>query len=241
MKNKLRGLLLLICFPLHLLLLLLFCGEPAGGVIIGAVLAAVLFTGFCTAEALSLFTRKTASIRDFAHDFLPALFQTGLVLAADLAVYFLLLAGTARAQRGGLWLAGCMTVPMLCTLIGSGASALIILFRGGTEKTADILPTAFMMIMMIMLLMSVMIPLRVKYNSEKSKTIQFIIYGALLLGVFGIGALLEKMGIDAGGAMESFFTSVSPYALFAGMLVICLCILFVSVRISERIIEKKEY
>lgn len=130
---------------------------------------------------------------------------------------------------------------MLCTLIGSGASALIILFRGGTEKTADILPTAFMMIMMIMLLMSVMIPLRVKYNSEKGKTIQFIIYGALLLGVFGIGALLEKMGIDAGGAMEFFFTSVSPYALFAGMLVICLCILFVSVRISERIIEKKEY
>lgn len=118
MKNKLRGLLLLICFPVHLLLLLLFCGEPAGGVIVGAVLAAVLFTGFCTAEALSLFTRKTASIRDFAHDFLPALFQTGLVLAADLAVYFLLLAGTARAQRGGLWLAVCMTVQILCTLIG---------------------------------------------------------------------------------------------------------------------------
>ena len=135
----------------------------------------------------------------------------------------------------------CIGFGLLCMLIGSAASALIILFRGGTEGLTEILPTAFMMTMIITVLMSMMIPLRVKYNSEKGKIILFVIYGVLLFSVFGFTAMLEKMGINVSGAMESFFTSINPYVLTAGLLAACLCILFVSVRISERIIEKKEY
>ena len=68
----------------------------------------------------------------------------------------------------------CIGFGLLCMLIGSAASALIILFRGGTEGLTEILPTAFMMTMIITVLMSMMIPLRVKYNSEKGKIILFV-------------------------------------------------------------------
>ena len=106
---------------------------------------------------------------------------------------------------------------------------------------ADILPTAIMMTVMIILLMSMMIPIRVKYNSEKGKTVQFVIYCALLVLTFGIGGFMDKLGINVSSRLEAFFTSINEFALFAVLLAVSICILFLSVKTAERIIEKKEY
>lgn len=136
----------------------------------------------------------------------------------------------------------CIGFGLLCTILGIVAAVAIILFRGGgAEMFADIIPTAIMMTVMIILLMSMMIPIRVKYNSEKGKTVQFVIYGALLVLTFGIGGFMDKLGINVSSRLEAFFTSVNEYALFAALLAACICILFLSVKIAERIIEKKEY
>lgn len=80
------------------------------------------------------------------------------------------------------------------------------------------------------------IPLRIKYGSEKSRTVQYIIYVLVLAGVLGAKSLAEFLHIDFSGINALSTNTVVPVVLMIFVLIYLL-----SEKICEGIIEKKEY
>ncbi len=131
---------------------------------------------------------------------------------------------------------------LACMLVGSIASAGIILFKGNsTVGMADILIANLLSMTVVTLVVSMMIPIRTAFDTEKAKTMQFLIYGSVLLLVIGGAGLLKSLGVDAAGFLDKTLSSTSPYVLAALLAFVLACILFVSMKISLRAIAKKEF
>lgn len=104
----------------------------------------------------------------------------------------------------------------------------------------ELLPTAASMLCVALLFISFMIPVRVKYNAEKSRTFMYILYAAILVAVFGGGKLLSLMGVDFSQSVAKL-DSLNPYAVFACIGIAVIAVFILSERIAERIIAKKEF
>jgi hypothetical protein len=87
-----------------------------------------------------------------------------------------------------------------------------------------------------LMMAAISIPLRIKYGSEKSRTVQYIIYALVLAGVLGAKSLAEFLHIDFSGISALSTNTVVPIVL---MMFVVLYLL--SEKICEGIIEKKEY
>ena len=85
-----------------------------------------------------------------------------------------------------------------------------------------------------------MIPIRIAFDSEKAKTMQFLVYGILLLAVLGLGGLMNMLGIDL-GPVRDFFQNINPVILAGILCAIVLVILAISMAVSEKVIARKEY
>jgi hypothetical protein len=133
----------------------------------------------------------------------------------------------------------CFCSGLLAALIGSIASACIFMIHK-QGNPADILPAFGASLLMILLVSSLMIPIRVAFDSEKGKTMQFLVYGILLLAVLGLGGIMNMFGIDLGPAKD-FIQNINPAVLVGILCIIVLVILAVSMTISEKVIARKEY
>ncbi|HAE16618.1 MAG TPA: hypothetical protein DCG51_08725, partial [Erysipelotrichaceae bacterium] len=78
------------------------------------------------------------------------------------------------------------------------------------------------------------------FDSEKGKTMQFLVYGVLLLAVLGLGGIMNMFGIDLGPAKD-FFQNINPTVLAVILCIIVLVILAISMAVSEKVIARKEY
>ena len=95
-------------------------------------------------------------------------------------------------------------------------------------------------LLMILLVSSLMIPIRVAFDSEKGKTMQFLVYGILLLAVLGLGGIMNMLGIDP-GPVRDFIQNINPAVLAGILCIIVLAILAISMAVSEKVIARKEY
>ena len=90
------------------------------------------------------------------------------------------------------------------------------------------------------LIIAVMIPVQLKFGSENMR----IVLLAVMLGIFAIGYLIYRVcknfGVDFSGAIR-FLDSLHAGVIIAAILVIAAILLAVSLKISERILENKEY
>ena len=91
---------------------------------------------------------------------------------------------------------------------------------------------------------AVLIPIEIKFSPEKVRVVMFLFFGIVLVIAMGGKALLEKLhdntGIEFVSKLEAL-DSVNPLPLIMGVFAISVIMLAVSMIISIRIMEKREF
>lgn len=100
--------------------------------------------------------------------------------------------------------------------------------------------TCLMILVCALLMLSVLIPIQIKFGGEKGRIALFIMWGGVMAVVFVAAKILDIMDLD----IDSFFNRISSLSItvsvLIGLAVSCICLL-ISYRISTRILEKKEF
>lgn len=125
------------------------------------------------------------------------------------------------------WLLG----SMIAIVAGAARHALV---------PAEGLMTAVALLPVAIGLNVVLIPLRLKFEAEKSRIAQIMVMGGFFL-VCVLGAkLAERLGIDL-NALGERMPAMSEGAGIAAVLAVSVALLFISCHISIRIMERKEF
>lgn len=113
--------------------------------------------------------------------------------------------------------------------------------RGETEGLLETIGVSTVFIPLSMVFCALLIPLQIKYGSEKSRLVLYIILGLIagLIALFGVMGT-EKTGELAVGVMETV-GSVSPLVIVLAAWVLCGILCFVSYLWCRRIVENKEF
>ena len=122
-------------------------------------------------------------------------------------------------------------------IIFSFLIGVILVMVTGKGNISDIPLTAVIMLCMASILFSIMIPLRIKYGSEKSKIVLYIVFAVMA----GVVFLFTKA---AGGIGESLLKSldkISPVTASIFLVIVTAVILVISEQVSERVMMKKEF
>lgn len=104
---------------------------------------------------------------------------------------------------------------------------------------ADIL-----MLPLFIFIASVLIPIEIKFSPEKVRVVMFLFFGFALVVAMGGKALLGKLAGDTGSDIVSkleTLDSANPALLITGVFAISIIMLAVSMIISVRIMEKREF
>ncbi len=101
------------------------------------------------------------------------------------------------------------------------------------------LPMLLALIPVLYLSTSIIIPLQLRYGSEKSRTVLFIIFGIIAVLVFGIGKMFGGSNIPA--ELAKMLEGMPPFAVVVVLTVVSVLIAGVSCLLSIRIMEKKEF
>lgn len=116
------------------------------------------------------------------------------------------------------------------------ASAMI---KGEAVDLLNDVPSALAVVFVMAVMLSIMLPIQLKYGVEKSRVTMMVIYGA----IFAICMLIsqsEQAAASIANVVEKLENS--PQALVLSLMVLAgLTILFVSYMISVRIMKNKEF
>lgn len=132
----------------------------------------------------------------------------------------------------------------LCCLIIGTIICVVVSLRPDSNTVfdmSDLLMTIIMSIVVACLYISVILPIRIKFDVEKSRFVQMIIFGAFLVLVLGISRMGGIIGEDKAAAIAENVSGFGDLKIGAICLVVAIVALVISERLSEKIIEKKEY
>ena len=91
------------------------------------------------------------------------------------------------------------------------------------------------------LIMDLMIPIQVKFGAEKSRVVMIACMGLLGASILIGNKIMEKLNIEPVPALDSFFNNVPDLLIAVGFLVVVAVCTYVSMAISTRIMERKEF
>jgi hypothetical protein len=132
---------------------------------------------------------------------------------------------------------------LCCLVIGMVISSVITL-RPGSNATFDMTDfamTAIMSIAIACVYMSVILPIRIRFDVEKSRFVQMIVFGVFLGLTLGITKLGSFIGEDKASAVRETVSRIGDLKLGLLCLAVGIVLLLISEKISEKIIAKKEY
>lgn len=121
-------------------------------------------------------------------------------------------------------------------LAGFVLSTILSLVKG---VELDILATGAGALAAGIVMISLMIPLRLKYGSEKSRIALFVVYAVIALVIFAGNSILGFLGIKK-SVMQTVIQA-KPAVIITFFAILGILIFIVSERISESVMEKKEY
>lgn len=118
-------------------------------------------------------------------------------------------------------------------------------FIQGTEfDLTETLLADICMLPLFIFVAAVLIPIEIKFSPEKVRVVMFLFFGIVLVIAMGGKALLEKLqdntGIEFVSKLETL-DAVNPLPLIMGVLAISIIMLSISMVISVRIMEKREF
>lgn len=109
---------------------------------------------------------------------------------------------------------------------------------GGTDNmenlfvAACILPTPFVM-------MTIMIPVQLKFGAEKSRVVMFLTFGVIAVIIYGTKRLMDSMGVDVSGITEQL-DNIPAGIVIAAIILITIIAIAISYAISVKIMENKK-
>lgn len=113
------------------------------------------------------------------------------------------------------------------------------LIRHDSIALMDRLPILLVLLPALYLSAAVMIPLQLKYGSEKSRIVLFTFFGIIAILIFASKKISENSDVFA--RLITSLEGLSPFVLLAVIVLVCLLLTFASYLWSIRIIKKKEF
>ena len=105
---------------------------------------------------------------------------------------------------------------------------------------ADELPMLIALIPVLFLSAAFMIPLQLKYGSEKSKTVLFVIFGFFMILIVGAQTVFKNLG-NPFKTLSDTLDGLSPFVILTALTAICALITFICYLWTVRIMENKEF
>ncbi len=109
---------------------------------------------------------------------------------------------------------------------------------------SELIVEDFMILPVFFIITSIMIPVEFKFSSEKSKIVLFVLCGIIVLIMIAGKGVLEfihsNFGVDF-EAMAAKADTLSPVTVVAALYAVCVVIISISMMISIRIMQKKEF
>ena len=124
----------------------------------------------------------------------------------------------------------------IATMISVGVS----LFMEEQYGMKDWLGILSLSLFCVILIQGIMLPVRMKFDSEKHKMAMVIVFGAMAAVVGGAFAIAEACGID----LDAFFDGLlitKAWSTFVIVLAFGVILMFVSYKISVTFMEKREF
>lgn len=124
----------------------------------------------------------------------------------------------------------------IATLIAVGVS----MFLNEQYGIKDWIGILSLSIFCVVLIQGIILPVRMKYDSEKHKMAMLIVFGVMAAVVGGAFALAEACGVDLDAVFDSILIA-KAWVTFFGVLMIGMVMMFISYKISVRFMEKREF
>ena len=105
---------------------------------------------------------------------------------------------------------------------------------------SDWMLSTLVMLPIMFVMLEILIPFQLKYGSENGRIAIIIFLGGGFVVCYLLANLLAQSQINF-NALISFINNVDPLIILLIIFAICLAILFVSMKISKRIVLKKEF
>ena len=106
--------------------------------------------------------------------------------------------------------------------------------------TTDLLMEAVVMFPLIFLVMDLMIPVQIKFGSEKSRIVLVVVAGIAMVGGIALKKVAELLHLPVGSMMEKM-NQVTAVQLLAGSFALAIAATALSFVISLKIMNKKEF
>lgn len=131
--------------------------------------------------------------------------------------------------------AGAMLFSWLVALVISFATKMM---HGAPIQPAEDLLGAVLILFFPCLLMNIMIPIQLKFGSEKSRIVLLAIGGIGAIIGYGAAGFMEKIGVDVDDIIQTL-DRITPATAFLLLTVLVIATLFISYRISNVIMDRK--
>ncbi len=125
------------------------------------------------------------------------------------------------------------------SIIAGAIPAFLIMMVKGNSEPYEFFYTAFSVLSVVTILLSIMLPIHIKYGSEKSKIALLVPFGLLFAFALIIKALIQALDIDIAPAVD-MFAKASPLMIILIVTALALTSIILSIRISYNIMNKKE-
>ena len=110
----------------------------------------------------------------------------------------------------------------------------------GKQEAEDLLISAGTALVISCIILCGMIPLRLKYEAEKSRIVMVAAVAVIFLVAAACKELYDVYQKSFGKGLQ-FLDTLSGWQIAVGLIVVMMICLAVSVKVSERIMEKKEF
>ncbi len=133
---------------------------------------------------------------------------------------------------------------VVTTLPGLAAVSILSFVVSGIRKI-DFLPgewaaSAVVGFLLVTMMLSVLIPLQLKFGVDKSRVAMMLVMGGIMLIIYVGTKVCDALGIDWIGAVN-ILDELSPAVSLLGAAAICGIVMVISYLVSLHVIEKREF
>lgn len=130
-------------------------------------------------------------------------------------------------------------IGVISLVLSTIIACILTLFLNGTI-TNDLFLVSLFYIPVVLVLQSLMLPLQIKFGSEKSRIAIFIVVAIIFIIGYGFNELIRILNIDFTSLVNTVLTMNVSMILMIIMF-LSLIIMFISCKISMKLIKNKEF
>lgn len=119
-------------------------------------------------------------------------------------------------------------------------SAILYIILDGSYNVRDGLIEGISTLMIFIIILSIMLPIKLKAGIEKSNIVQSLLMGIIFIFILGINHILDLFNIDL-SSLIIFLERINIYNLILALFIIVTIITVISYFISIKIMDKKEF